>query len=59
MNFLSLLSISRTKPSKNQSYIRFGLNHSFENKSRYIKLNLATEIEFLFTQVKDDITSQQ
>ena len=29
------------------------------DKNRYIKLNLATEIEFLFTQVKDDITSQQ
>lgn len=40
-------------------YLRFGLNHSFVDKNRYIKLNLAIDMEFLFTQVKDTIPSQE
>ena len=38
-------------------YLRFGLNHSFVNKNRHIKLNLASEFELLFTLVNKDVSS--
>ena len=40
-------------------YLRYGLNHSFVDKNRYVKLNLATEMEFLFNQVKTTIPDEQ
>ena len=33
-------------------YLRHGLDHSFVNKSRRIKLNLATEMENLLAELK-------
>ena len=46
-------------PKSVTNCLRFGLNHSFVDKNRFIKVNLATELESLYQQVQNQVPSDE